>query len=969
MWRKVLMVTAAQAALGLPAAVAQTMTDTESDRGVTPYSVHDIEPFAGDILAFNGDILAFGGDILAFGGDILAFNIDINPFHGRLTTSYGDISPFWGDTRSFWHDIQPFGEDGALFWGDIQPFGAGGDPVVGGVGAFWAEIGPMWGDVFGFWSDAATGRAGDWNDVRTHLIDIIAFSESAWGGVVAEKTGMDFTDFANGIAGEFGFDIHDASTFAGVDATALSAFFLEYHDRLMALTGTDHIDHWMPMVNWTPVLTQDQGDGADSRIGLLDSRIKPTEDSIAYLVHVGGYATDSLGHGAAVASLMAARHDGRGVMGIAPMSTVFAYNPFDASGTASRDDVAAGIRALANHGVSVINMSLGVPGATLDQAIADVLTDGSMGRYRDDLIVVAAAGNDGITQAEDIEWAGRGLRVKNLLIVGSVTPTGTMSGFSNRPGDACLVTARGCEAGHRVMDRFLVAPGELLLVSDNEGGTMRVSGTSFAAPLVTGAISLLHTRWPWLERHTEETTDIILRTARDLGDPGVDAVYGHGLLDVEASQAPLDFDRLVMFLDDDGDGRFRHASGSMIRDAAIDMGTLNLWEAQGAQLYAYEFIGGTFRDFVIPLSTRLHGQDSGFWTGAAMYQRHVQNRLMDWANGSTAGFDTTQTVAATDQWSLTVTSHGGIGTNGALTFRSDELGLTAVVGMGEGLRSLSSTGAFSALEDYDPERGGAGPLLGLAAGGTFGALAFDLPKAFTLTLGYAGTAIDQSEIDPLTGIEVEENQAFGRRDALAAQAELAFRPTERLVVAAAVTGLNEEEGILGALGTGPLAIGSDSVTAGVSMTARYDLHPRLAFAATATGARSLSDDDGAVGLHVGSEGMLTTAFQVNAELRKLFTRRDLLTLSAAQPLHVEAGGLDFTSLQVTDRATGALGLATDRWDLSRADRHFAFEADYSVSLADGNVHLGAYSRYDINDVDITGRFNALSVGARLGITY
>ena len=79
----------------------------------------------------------------------------------------------------------------------------------------------------------------------------------------------------------------------------------------------------------------------------------------------------------------------------------------------------------------------------------------------------------------------------------------------------------------------MVAPGELILVSDGQGGVTRQIGTSFAAPLVSGAIALLHDRWPWLSNFPVETANIILNSAKDLGAPGVDAVYGHGLLDVD----------------------------------------------------------------------------------------------------------------------------------------------------------------------------------------------------------------------------------------------------------------------------------------------------------------------------------------------------------------------------------------------------------------------------------------------------
>jgi len=54
-----------------------------------------------------------------------------------------------------------------------------------------------------------------------------------------------------------------------------------------------------------------------------------------------------------VASLLIGPHDGQGVMGMIPDARVFAYNPFDATGTANWDDVTDGVRMLKASGASV----------------------------------------------------------------------------------------------------------------------------------------------------------------------------------------------------------------------------------------------------------------------------------------------------------------------------------------------------------------------------------------------------------------------------------------------------------------------------------------------------------------------------------------------------------------------------------------------------------------------------------------
>lgn len=57
-----------------------------------------------------------------------------------------------------------------------------------------------------------------------------------------------------------------------------------------------------------------------------------------------------------------------------------------------------------------------------------------------------------------------------------------------------------------------------------------LSGTSMAAPHVTGALGLLFERFPYLD--SAQVRDVLLTTARDIGAPGIDEIYGWGLMDL-----------------------------------------------------------------------------------------------------------------------------------------------------------------------------------------------------------------------------------------------------------------------------------------------------------------------------------------------------------------------------------------------------------------------------------------------------
>src|SRR5262249_31380066 len=148
-------------------------------------------------------------------------------------------------------------------------------------------------------------------------------------------------------------------------------------------------------------------------------------------------------HGAAVASLIAAEQDGQGAMGVAPNAEIHLYNPFDTTGTASWTDVADGISKLYQTGAHVVNASLGVPGTVLSWEWSNILTGSLLKNRVGDLVIVKAAGNEGVAQTQNVAWGSLTLPA-NLILVGSVSPTNTISFFSNTPGNACITLLGFC---------------------------------------------------------------------------------------------------------------------------------------------------------------------------------------------------------------------------------------------------------------------------------------------------------------------------------------------------------------------------------------------------------------------------------------------------------------------------------------------------------------------------------------------
>jgi len=184
--------------------------------------------------------------------------------------------------------------------------------------------------------------------------------------------------------------------------------------------------------------------------------------------------SDDNGHGTRTAGIVGARADnGLGISGVCPRCSIMPVKVANANGTASWLDVASGISWAADHGASVISMSLG--GGSSDAVAAAVRYAESKG-----VLVVAAAGNGGSSQpfypAAD----------PGVLSVAGTAKTGRLYPWSNY-GSWVDVAAPGCDTTTYVGDDF----GQFC-------------GTSASAPVVAGLAGLAFSYAPTSSPETIE---------------------------------------------------------------------------------------------------------------------------------------------------------------------------------------------------------------------------------------------------------------------------------------------------------------------------------------------------------------------------------------------------------------------------------------------------------------------------------
>ena len=192
-------------------------------------------------------------------------------------------------------------------------------------------------------------------------------------------------------------------------------------------------------------------------------------------------------------------------------------NPVSPGMQFNGDAIGEGVNGAVAAGAQLVNLSLGrlgFGGASESAATYNA--------WVQDISVVASKGNDtssSFHSPSDWDW---------VIGIGAITQFGAITVFSNSGG------------GIRV-----AATGSSLPTTKDGGGITSFTGTSAAAPVATGVLSLIRAANPDL--WADEAEEILNLTAREAGAPGYDIVYGYGRIDAAAAvefATSHDFQRL-----------------------------------------------------------------------------------------------------------------------------------------------------------------------------------------------------------------------------------------------------------------------------------------------------------------------------------------------------------------------------------------------------------------------------------------
>lgn len=281
------------------------------------------------------------------------------------------------------------------------------------------------------------------------------------------------------------------------------------------------LEYWLNDYGFTQAWNTSRGSGV--LVSVIDSGIGYAPDINAAVV--GGKDFSGVGspdgrtpvgassaHGTLVASLLAGRGTGpnSGVIGTAPEARLLSASVAFGVTTAvnSDDQIAQAVRWSVDQGAKVINMSL-----TRNSLEWPASWDAAfLYAFERDVVIVAATGNRGAGTTE----VGAPATIPGVLTVAGVDANGQASYDASSQGITIAVAA----------------PSEKLVGVAPGGAYMTWSGSSGAAPIVSGLVALVRAAHP--ELNAANVINRIITTATPVGKVP-SPIYGYGLINAQAA--------------------------------------------------------------------------------------------------------------------------------------------------------------------------------------------------------------------------------------------------------------------------------------------------------------------------------------------------------------------------------------------------------------------------------------------------
>lgn len=302
--------------------------------------------------------------------------------------------------------------------------------------------------------------------------------------------------------------------------------------------------------------------GQSVRVGIVDSGVDGRHAELRGRINAGGDwqnsgngLSDPNGHGTHVASIVAAAADGTGMQGVAPGAELYSYRILDSagrmSGQTSEAILPSVVSRMQQQQIRIVNNSWGSDVA-IDDVSADTISSvlprelsAWDSAVANGMVMVWAAGNSAdhnVSVRAGLPYYYSNLRAGWLTVVSSGA-AGTEPYYTNR----CGLAAEWC----------ITAPGggddqarSGVYAARSGGGYVRKSGTSMAAPHISGGLAVLMDAFPSLNAQaaarrmlaTADYDGLVAAngcTQASCGSTYMRSVFGVGQMNLSAALRPV----------------------------------------------------------------------------------------------------------------------------------------------------------------------------------------------------------------------------------------------------------------------------------------------------------------------------------------------------------------------------------------------------------------------------------------------
>lgn len=652
---------------------------------------------------------------------------------------------------------------------------------------------------------------------------------------------------------------------------------------------------WQPKVKLTTAYLMGAR-GAGVNVAVVDTGVEVNNSKFRGRMLPGynafapwALAQDDNGHGTHVAGIIGAGADGNMVIGAAPEARIIPVKVLNAAGSGSEASFNAGMNFAARSSARVLNLSLGAGGPFGQAGLKQAVDAGKL--------VVVAAGNSGLANpAWPARYAKEAWAKGQVIAVGAVDANNKIASFSNRAGDT--------------RHFYVVAPGVNIASTYPGNRFAYMSGTSMAAPIVSGIAADIYSRWMYL--NANQVASIIFRTADRLGAATAstpDVIYGWGLVNADRALQPVGSPKVAVY----NAGYYALAplalrTNALIQSKAFAGVALTATDDIG-RAYDYDFAGFTAQDSKNQLDDLFSKMDRDL----ALIERKNSHTTLQYSLANhgeqteVSAFNLIQNLS--NNWQLATGNHGLV---------------DRFVGGSASAKNLPFTTQFSnpyfTLSDDRLSYLG----LGYQMNGSQ-ALRFALLSNFDL-------AANPTQYRA----ENQQNGWIAEYDHTIGQLQLKF----------SVGQLNENGGMLGSYSSYKGALDFDQsqtlfggVSSLISLGANTHLLGQFNLGQTTTAGTGL----------VGSAHTNTSSWSLGLYQQKVIAENDSLGIAVSQPMRVSTGQMNLLLPQV-DRETGVASYQNMAINLESPATETNLELAYTSKISNGaRLRLNAIYRHNADN--------------------